>query len=95
VHRGERACELGELWHADRGRTRGGVAYALVLVRIVTCPGLHLPWPVDKTSSHPLKLPLSCGGALKWGLSHSPNPRQILGFVVLNLQVSMPSSDML
>jgi hypothetical protein len=31
---------------------------------------------------------------LKWGLSHSPNPRQILGVVMSNLQVSMPSLDM-
>jgi hypothetical protein len=53
---------LGELWPVDHGRTRGGVVFALVLARVVTCPGLLFPWPVHKTSSPPLKLPISCGG---------------------------------
>jgi hypothetical protein len=44
------------------GRTHGGVACAVVLARVVTCPSLLLPWPVHKTSSHPLKLPISFGG---------------------------------
>jgi hypothetical protein len=57
-------CEhgLGELWHADHGRTRPSIASTPVLTRVVTCPSLLLPWPVQKTSSPPLKLPILCGG---------------------------------
>jgi hypothetical protein len=53
---------LGELWHADHGQTRASIASAPVLARVVTCPSLLLPWPVHKTSSPPLKLPILCGG---------------------------------
>jgi hypothetical protein len=61
-----RARGLGELWPADHGRTRGGIASAPVLACVVTCLGLLLPWPVHETSSPPLKLPISYGGQGIW-----------------------------
>jgi hypothetical protein len=56
VRENECARGLGELWPTDHGRTRGGVAC------VVTCPSLLLPWPMHKTYSPPLKLPILCGG---------------------------------
>jgi hypothetical protein len=73
---GPSARRLGELWPADQGRTRGGVVSTRVLARVVTRPGLLLPWLVHKTSSPPLKQPILCGGqgillTKSWDMVHS------------------------
>jgi hypothetical protein len=66
VSGGEHARGLGKRWRADQGRTRVRVVSARVLARVVTRPGLHLPWSVHKTSSPSLKLPILCGGQRIW-----------------------------
>jgi hypothetical protein len=48
---------LGKRRLADQGRTRVSVVSVQVLARVVTRPGLLLPWSMHKTSSPSLKLP--------------------------------------
>jgi hypothetical protein len=59
---GECARGLGKHRLADQGRTRVSVVSAHVLARVVTRPGLLLPWSMHKTSSPSLKLPILCSG---------------------------------
>jgi hypothetical protein len=85
VHGGERARGLGELWPANHGLTRGGVASTLIVARVVTCPSLLLPWPMHKTSSPPLKLPISCCG--QWILPTGTRDMSLLSRVCLIAQI--------
>jgi hypothetical protein len=52
---------LGALWRASPCRRHGPVVFVPLLMRVVTCPILLLPWLVHKTASPPLKLPFLCG----------------------------------
>jgi hypothetical protein len=62
VRGGERVLGLGKRQRADQGRTRMRVVSARVLSRVVTRPGLLLPWSVHKTYSPSLRLLILCGG---------------------------------